>query len=57
MRPNCDSELVFAQDTSISGPLAPQWQLRTGALGTTLKEAANRKPLPGGLGGVLGSAL
>ena len=38
-----DDDLLFAQDTSISGQFAQQWQLRIRAQEAALKEIANSK--------------
>ena len=38
-----DEDLLFAQDTSISGQFVQQWQLRIRAQEAALKEIANSK--------------
>ena len=38
-----DDDLLFAQDTSISGQFVHQWQLRIRAQEAALKEIANSK--------------
>ena len=43
-RGDTDEDLLFAQDTSISGQSARQWQLRIRAQEAALKEIANSRP-------------